>query len=254
MKIMVCGKGGSGKSTVSVMLARGLARQGFRVLIIDADESNLGLHRLLGAPAPQVILDSLGGKKGMRERRKDPLTGNRQDLFRQDMAWSDLGENCVSEKDGVSLASVGKIHEPGEGCACPMGMLSREIFTRLHMGERDVVIVDTAAGIEHFGRDFGFHTDMIIGVLDPSFESILLCEKISAMAAAKDYRAYFILNRANPEMEALIREKAKALNLVSVISMNEDIFKAGLEGRAVEVTDPGIEAVCDLIIHHKEGS
>ncbi|MFO7930342.1 MAG: ParA family protein [Desulfosalsimonas sp.] len=40
MKILVCGKGGSGKSTLSVMLARAFADMGRRVLLVDADESN----------------------------------------------------------------------------------------------------------------------------------------------------------------------------------------------------------------------
>lgn len=40
MKIAVCGKGGSGKSTVTTLLGRYLAKQGKEVLIIDSDESN----------------------------------------------------------------------------------------------------------------------------------------------------------------------------------------------------------------------
>lgn len=48
MKIAVCGKGGSGKSTVTTLLGRYLAKQGKEVLIIDSDESNYGLHRHLG--------------------------------------------------------------------------------------------------------------------------------------------------------------------------------------------------------------
>ena len=43
MKIAVCGKGGSGKSTVTALLAKELARKGKPVLVIDSDESNYGL-------------------------------------------------------------------------------------------------------------------------------------------------------------------------------------------------------------------
>ena len=48
MKIIVCGKGGSGKSTVSTLIARALTHRGYGILMVDGDESNLGLHRLLG--------------------------------------------------------------------------------------------------------------------------------------------------------------------------------------------------------------
>jgi len=48
MKIMLCGKGGCGKSTVTALMAKEYARQGKRVLVIDCDESNYGLHQQLG--------------------------------------------------------------------------------------------------------------------------------------------------------------------------------------------------------------
>ena len=55
MKVMICGKGGSGKSTVTVLLARALRAAGKSVLVVDADESNLCLHRLLGASLPAAV-------------------------------------------------------------------------------------------------------------------------------------------------------------------------------------------------------
>ncbi len=44
MKIAVCGKGGSGKSTFTALLAKEFAVRGKKVLVIDSDESNYGLH------------------------------------------------------------------------------------------------------------------------------------------------------------------------------------------------------------------
>ncbi|HVL97620.1 MAG TPA: AAA family ATPase [Solirubrobacteraceae bacterium] len=50
MKLVVAGKGGSGKTSISGTLARLLARSGRRVLAIDAD-SNPNLSLTLGIPA-----------------------------------------------------------------------------------------------------------------------------------------------------------------------------------------------------------
>ena len=50
MKLVIAGKGGSGKTSVSGTLARVLARDGRRVLAIDAD-SNPNLSLTLGIPA-----------------------------------------------------------------------------------------------------------------------------------------------------------------------------------------------------------
>lgn len=235
------------------MLSKALVKKGYRVLLIDADESNLGLHRLLGVEAPQVILDSLGGKKGLRERKKDPLTGERKELFKENLAWEDLGKTCVMESAGVSLAAMGKIHEAGEGCACPIGHLSRDIFSKLQVGNKDMVIIDTAAGIEHFGRDFSSHADVIVGILDPSYESLLLSEKISAMAGKQGYDVGFALNRIDPETEGFLRERTTGLEVVATIARNDMIFHAGLEGKPVTVTDPGIDMLCEWIEGKKGG-
>ncbi|KPJ51676.1 MAG: ATP-binding protein, partial [Dehalococcoidia bacterium DG_18] len=48
MKIAVCGKGGSGKSAIVTLLAKGLREKGYKVLVVDSDESNSGLYRMLG--------------------------------------------------------------------------------------------------------------------------------------------------------------------------------------------------------------
>jgi CO dehydrogenase maturation factor len=53
MKLVVAGKGGSGKTSISGTLARVLARDGHRVLAIDAD-SNPNLALTLGIPADEM--------------------------------------------------------------------------------------------------------------------------------------------------------------------------------------------------------
>ena len=63
-KIAVCGKGGSGKSTTVALLARALRDGGARVLVVDSDESNPGLYRVLGFDQrPRPLLELVGGKK-----------------------------------------------------------------------------------------------------------------------------------------------------------------------------------------------
>ena len=51
-KVFICGRGGSGKSTITAMFAKYLVSEGMRVLVIDADESNRSLYRMLGLQAP----------------------------------------------------------------------------------------------------------------------------------------------------------------------------------------------------------
>jgi len=70
MKLVICGKGGSGKSTISALMAREMAARGDRVLVVDTDESNFGLYKHLGLEQPKDFMDSLGGKKGLGERMR----------------------------------------------------------------------------------------------------------------------------------------------------------------------------------------
>ena len=63
MKISVCGKGGSGKSTVLTLLAKAAQERGLPVLVVDSDESNSGLFRMLGFKSPPVpLMELVGGK------------------------------------------------------------------------------------------------------------------------------------------------------------------------------------------------
>ncbi len=85
MKILIGGKGGSGKSTLSILLAKALKSAGHPVLLVDADESNLSLHRLLGAPAPENLMKEMGGRKGVREKLPRSKASSSDDrLFAKD--------------------------------------------------------------------------------------------------------------------------------------------------------------------------
>ncbi|MDW7989558.1 MAG: AAA family ATPase [Archaeoglobaceae archaeon] len=68
MKILICGKGGSGKSVIATLLAKELARRGKRVLLLDADESNQTLNRKFGVDEIKKLMDFLGGKKEVRDK------------------------------------------------------------------------------------------------------------------------------------------------------------------------------------------
>nr|NJM04516.1 P-loop NTPase [Desulfobacula sp.] len=70
MKFLICGKGGSGKSTVAALLAANMGKRGRSVFLVDADESNIGLYRMLGLELPLPLMEYLGGKKGFREKTK----------------------------------------------------------------------------------------------------------------------------------------------------------------------------------------
>ena len=61
-RIGMFGRGGSGKSTCTVLLAQALAKAGYTVCVLDADSTHEGLAEALGADhAPHSLLEWLGG-------------------------------------------------------------------------------------------------------------------------------------------------------------------------------------------------
>jgi CO dehydrogenase maturation factor len=71
MKALVCGKGGSGKGTIVALLARQMDEKGNKVLVIDSDESNIGLHTRLGMQKPADLMNYFGGRKLLFEKTKE---------------------------------------------------------------------------------------------------------------------------------------------------------------------------------------
>ena len=52
MKICICGKGCSGKSTVVALLTQAFRSMGKKVIVLDSDESNTSLFWMLGFDHP----------------------------------------------------------------------------------------------------------------------------------------------------------------------------------------------------------
>jgi len=244
MKILICGKGGCGKSTVTALLAEEMAIREHRVLVIDGDESNIGLHSRLGMQKPEDFMNYFGGKKVLFEKTK-----KLKDKWRLD----ELPRDYLTEKGNIQLLSMGKIYQFGEGCACPINALSSKFLEILDLGGEEFLIVDTDAGIEHFGRGVEKGVDIIFVVIDPSRESILLAEKISELGRQVDKPVYYILNRiADQETEELILNSIDRERVIAIIPENKEIFVAGLAGNEFNMGIKGISEIADMLESKKK--
>ena len=229
IKISVCGKGGTGKSTLVSLLAQAAQDLGFKALVVDSDVSNSGLFRMLGLDKPPTPLMALvGGKEGVKEKMKQPSI-----LSEADIALEQIPSGYIHEKNGLKLISIGKIHQALEGCACPMGVLSREFLKKLRLGPYEIAIVDMEAGIEHFGRGIDSSIDAVLVVVEPSFESIALAEKIKDLASGINKDLWVVLNKISSETliaEIKAKLKKRGMETIGVISYDASIFLSGLKG------------------------
>ncbi|RPJ61678.1 MAG: hypothetical protein EHM12_05105, partial [Dehalococcoidia bacterium] len=176
-KIAVCGKGGSGKTTTVTLLTFALKEAGYKPIVLDADESNPGLARMLGiSREPKAIAELFTNPEDAEKTASGPLAG--RDKFTMD----DIPAEYVSGSDGIRFMVVGKIIDPFQGCGCGLAEAAREVVEKLAVKDGEVLVLDMEAGVESFGRGVERHADTILIVVEPSLESIIVAERISQMA------------------------------------------------------------------------
>jgi len=238
MKVLVCGKGGCGKSTIVTLLSQEMAERKYKVLVIDNDESNIGLHCRLGMTRPEDFMNYFGGKKILFEKTKE-ITGK----------WEldDLPKEYLSKKGDIQLLSMGKIYEFGEGCACPINALSSRILEILDIKEDEFLIADTDAGIEHFGRGVESGVDSLVVIIEPSYDSTVLARKISRLGKQLGKSTYLVLNRVNHESKKLLLESIGKENVIAAIPENREIFMSGLAGKELKISLEGIKQIADRL-------
>jgi len=231
MKISVCGKGGSGKSTVVTLLANEVLKRGYQVLVVDSDESNSGLFRMLGFDHPPVpLMELVGGKKGLRQKMGQPSV-----LSETNIQTAQIPEEYLLQKDGLKLTAIGKILQSLEGCACPMGVLSREFLKKLDLAKDELAIVDMEAGVEHFGRGVDTSIDSVLIVVEPPLESVNVGQKIHELASGIGIKnVWAVLNKV-PTGEIAARLKTELqerhIEVVGCIYFDADVFTSSIEGK-----------------------
>jgi len=230
-KILVAGKGGAGKSTIVAAIAKLSLERVKQVVVVDVDESNPGIERMLGLnePSPSLI-DAVGGRKQVFGSIKNTSSAMVQDkikLFIEEARGKDL-----------FLIRAGKIDEAGSGCACPHGAISREILT-YPFTDGTLVLVDSEAGIEHFGRGLDANVDTILFVVDPSYNTVELCQEAKRLADSIGVEFIPVLNKVqNEEVTDFVRAELskRGVNVRFVIPYDDRLFMSVLHGKPLEMS------------------
>jgi len=242
-RILVCGKGGSGKSTIVALLATILQRKAYEVMVLDGDASNPeGLVRLLfglgveGEPKP--LIEFFGGINTVtcpvddpspltRINDSKPVPENRIDVFKE------LTSEYYLQKGSITLLQAGKIETYGQGCDGPLEKVVRDFMVE---GEA-VNLIDMKAGIEHFGRRIPDRMDVILGVLDYTLESVSIAKRMAEFCREAGIKNFWlVLNKiGSEEVESLLMNKLATLHdkVIGLISYDQELIKTGLSGHAL---------------------
>lgn len=112
MRLAVCGKGGSGKTTLAATLARLLARQGHAVTALDGDP-NPNLATALGVPAEARARMQRVPREEIVEERTD--ADGHTDLHLTRPFDDVLAQYGIVAPDGVGVLSMTGLLGAGRG-------------------------------------------------------------------------------------------------------------------------------------------
>ncbi|MBI4763080.1 MAG: P-loop NTPase [Deltaproteobacteria bacterium] len=230
-KMVVCGKGGVGKSSLTTLLAGAFLRRGYRTCVLDTDESNPGLSRFFGfEKEPKSLITLLSRfSAGNASPGTEWLTGG------DTLSLEDIPSEFILSHQNLKFMMVGKIKDPFQGCACSMADITRDLMRKLDLKEKEVIVVDMEAGVESFGRGVERNVDTVLIIVEPSYESMALAGKIVYMSEGMGIcRVKAILNKVPSES---MREKMTAelekrgVQVAGTVRFDPELSEAGFEGR-----------------------
>jgi len=225
MKIALTGKGGVGKTTISACLSRYFADEGFDVLAVDADpDANLGLALGMSDEMIKSIVP-ISEMKDLVEERTVAEKGSFGTLFKMNPEVADIPERYAKEHNGVKLLTMGTVDAGGSGCVCPEHVLLKMLMSHLVLYQKDVVVMDMEAGIEHLGRGTAGAVDAFIVVVEPGVRSIQTYNKIKSMAMDIGVQQVFVIGNKirNDGDIAFLKEKIGEENIIGFLNYRDAI-------------------------------
>jgi CO dehydrogenase maturation factor len=184
-------------------------------------------------------MELVGGKKKVQKKMKKGYSAAETEpamkiMSQKQIMVSYITSENILKKDNLDLVSIGKILQSLEGCACPMGILSREFLRKLSLASDEIAIVDMEAGIEHFGRGVETSIDTVLVVVEPSFESLQLAERINSLSRGIGINnVWAVLSKAPPNgIAAKLKGKldTMGIDMIGCIHYNAEIFQSCLAG------------------------
>jgi len=244
-KVFICGKGGSGKTTITCLIARVLAGE-MKTMVVDGDGSNpRGISAMLGIEKlPPPLIGFFGGteKVGCPVDVPGPLTriGDDTPIIEHPLTLKEISKYIV-RAGNIVFARSGKITGLGGGCTGPMGKVIRDLAIK---GE-GVVLVDSEAGTEFFGRRIPENADGVILIIDPTFESVTIAQYVNQFCQEMNIKKlWFILNKIRTTENIVRRELGKIEDkVVGVLHCHPELETAGLGRTRVEQCEGAFQEI-----------
>jgi CO dehydrogenase maturation factor len=232
LTIAVAGKGGTGKTTLSALLIRGLCERGMTPLLaVDADP-NANLGEALGLTT-DVSIGRLQAETLKRIHSLPagvPLSRHLEYELHQ----------AIAEGEGVDLLVMG--HGEGPGCYCAVNHILRRYIESLRSSYR-CTILDNEAGMEHLSRRVSHGIDLLLVVSDASPTALRSAGRIAGIADDLELeigQRFLVLTNLRDELSDRAREEIERIDLeiLGRIPFDEEMYELALAGRPIAELSP----------------
>jgi len=249
VKLAIAGKGGVGKTLIAGTLARLLARDGYRVLAVDADPA-MNLAYALGIPSDTAskVVPLIENERLIEERTGVKRGTGFGAFFSLTPTVDDIAERYgIIGPDSVRLLIMGTVRSGGSGCMCPANALVRALIRHITLERGDAVIMDMEAGLEHLGRGTVRGFNALLCVVEPGTQALETAKKIQSLA--KDIGVKEVLavgNKATAKEDEEFMEKylkETGLELIHVIPLDQAILQADARHIAPIDHSPNSQAI-----------
>lgn len=185
MRVVITGKGGVGKTTLTSCLATVLASAGTHVLAVDEDPQ-MNLPNALGVAyddAANIVplnrhADYIEEKTGIRPGRNGWGA-----LFKLNPDVGDVVSRLgLKVAENLSLLVMGTVKQAGGGCLCAENVLLDATIRHLALRMNEAILLDTQAGMEHFGRSLAKGFGQCVVVADSSFNALSVALQSASLA------------------------------------------------------------------------
>lgn len=184
-RVVITGKGGVGKTTLTSCLATQLARNGITVLAVDEDPQMNLPHALgMGVEAAGRIVP-LNLNHGYIEEKTGirPGASGWGAMFKLNPDVNDVVERFgVNVSNNLNLLVMGTVKQAGGGCLCAENVLLDSTIRHLALRNNEAILLDTQAGVEHFGRALAKGFNHCLVVSDDTFNALTVAEHSARLA------------------------------------------------------------------------